>query len=193
GQLAAGDQLRDAREILVHHAILLHRRAYRPDRRVRYLQWLGSLERCEKVNRLRRRHGLDGQRVARVLHHLLQLVRGGHAHGNEVFFVSGGRNRIDRSGMRQHFVFTHQRGGGDLRHHEAGVHSRTRREKWRQAFAERGVYHALQPSLADAGQRAQSNGEKVEREGERLAVKIAARKNVALTIHRLRILHEHER
>ena len=37
GHLPAGDQFRDAREILVHHAIPVHRRTHRADRRVRLL------------------------------------------------------------------------------------------------------------------------------------------------------------
>ena len=57
-----------------------------------------------------------------------------HAHGNVIFFVARGRDRIDGRGMRQHFVLADQRGRGDLRHHESGVQSRARRKKRRQAL-----------------------------------------------------------
>ena len=42
GQLSAGNQLRDAREIAIHHAVLFHRRTQLADGRVRQLQWFGS-------------------------------------------------------------------------------------------------------------------------------------------------------
>ncbi len=94
--------------------------------------------------------------------------------------------------MRQHLVFADQGGGGHLRHHEAGVQAGAGSEKRGQTFAERGIHHALETPFADAGQRAQRNCEEVEGEGERLAVKVAARDHVAVSSFDLGF-HEDER
>src|ERR1700733_2186658 len=94
--------------------------------------------------------------------------------------------------MRQHFVFTDERSGGHLRHHESGIEACAGREKWRQTLAERGIHEAFQTALADAGECAQRDREKVEREGDGLAVKISAREHIAFAIDRFGIFHEDE-
>ena len=76
--------------------------------------------------------------------------------------------------MRQHFVFADQRCGGDLRHHESGIQPRAGSQKWRQTFVQSRVYQALQPALGDARQRAEGDAQKIQNEGQRLAMKISA-------------------
>ena len=83
------------------------------------------------------------------------------------------------AGCDEDLVFADQGGGGYLRHHEAGVQTRAGREKGRQVFVERGINEALQTTLGDAGQRAQCDGQKIERKGQGLAVEIAAGEDVA--------------
>ena len=59
-------------------------------------------------------------------------------------------------------------------HHESGVEAGARRQKWRQSFVERGIHQPLQAPLGDARQRAERDGQEIEREGQRLAVEVAA-------------------
>ena len=85
---------------------------------MRGLSALRGFQRCQEVDRLGNGHGFDGQHVARVFDNALQFVRRRHAHGNVVFLVARGRDRIHRRGMGQDFVLADQRGRCDLRHHE---------------------------------------------------------------------------
>src|SRR5712691_7447917 len=82
--------------------------------------------------------------------------------------------------MRQHFILADQGGGGDLRHHEAGVEPGASGEKRRQAFIQRWIDEALNPPLGNSGERAERDAKEVEHERDRLAMKISAREDVAV-------------
>ena len=53
--------------------------------------------------------------------------------------------------MRQHLVLADQRGRRHLRHHEAGVHTRVRRKKWRKPLVQVRVHESIDPTLAYTG------------------------------------------
>ena len=80
--------------------------------------------------------------------------------------------------MRQPFVLARQRRRRDLRHHEARIQTRARREKRRQAFVERGIDEPLDPPLGDSRESGQGDAEKVQSKCEGLAMKISAGENV---------------
>src|SRR5579884_1243555 len=82
--------------------------------------------------------------------------------------------------MGKHFVFADQRGSSDLRHHETRVQTRFVREKWRQAFVEGGIHEPFDPSFRNSSKSAQRNSQEIEREGDWLAMKIAAREHVGV-------------
>src|SRR4051812_32342263 len=92
--------------------------------------------------------------------------------------------------MRQHFVLADEGGSSDLRHHKSGVEARTRREKRWQPFAQRWINQAFESAFADAGQRAESNREKVQREGDWLAVKVSPGNDIGLCVFRFRTSDE---
>ena len=81
--------------------------------------------------------------------------------------------------MCQHFVLADQCGRGNLCHHESGIQTGSFGQKWRQAFAESGVYEAFESPLADACQRAQCNTEEIQSESQRFTMKVAAGNDVA--------------
>ena len=80
-----------------------------------------GLQGSAKVERLRDRHCLDRQNVARVVDHSQQLVCRRHPHRHEIFLVTRCGDRVDGSRMGPDFVLADEGGGGDLRHHETGV------------------------------------------------------------------------
>src|SRR5208282_5975033 len=82
--------------------------------------------------------------------------------------------------MRENLVFADQGGRGDLRHHEARIQARSRREEWRQTFAERGIHQSLDTPLADACKRTERNGQEIQSERQWFAVKVSSRNDVAL-------------
>ncbi len=104
------------------------------------------------------RHGFNRQDVARVFDDALQFVGRRHSHGDVIFLVAGGGDRIYGSGMGQHFVFANQGCRGDLRHHETGVQSCALGKKGRQALTEGGIHEAFDAALADTGQGAERDG-----------------------------------
>ena len=57
-------------------------------------------------------------------------------------------------------------------------------EEWRQFLVERGIHQAVDAPLGNAGERDQRDGQKIQLEGQRLAVEIAARED---------LLPEHQR
>src|SRR5579863_736894 len=83
--------------------------------------------------------------------------------------------------MREYFIFAYERRCRNLRHHESGVQPRAGREKRRQSFAECGIHQTFDAPFADARQRTESDGEEVEREGYRLAMKVSARDDFTST------------
>ena len=152
---------------------------HRPDRGMRGLSALRGFQWSQEVDGLGHGHGFNRQHVARVFDNALQLVRRRHAHGNVVFLVARGSDRIHRRGMRQHFVLADQRGRRDLRHHETGIQSCAVRQERRQSFAERGIHQTLDPAFADSRERAERDGQKIQSKRERFAVKISAGDYVA--------------
>ena len=94
-------------------------------------------------------------------------------HRDVILLVGGGRDRVDARGISALFVFGDQRRGGHLRHHEARVEARTRRQERRQA-GESGIN---QHSDAPLGERTDlTNRQRKNVGGERdgLGVEVAA-------------------
>ena len=58
------------------------------------LQAFRGLQRRQQIERLRRGHRLNRHCVPRILHNLLQLDRGPHAHRDEVFLIPRSRNGV---------------------------------------------------------------------------------------------------
>src|ERR1700727_3148697 len=172
--LSARDQCRDPSEIPVHDSVFIHRRTDRPDRRVRCLPAFRRFEWSEKIKSLGHCHGLDRQNVACIIDDSLQLGRSRHPHGDVVFLIARGCDRVDRCGMRQDLILADQRGSRDLRHHETGIQSGARRQKRWQAFAQCRIDQTLDPPFANASQCAERDCQKIQRKSQRLTVKVSA-------------------
>ena len=82
--------------------------------------------------------------------------------------------------MRQHLAFGRDGRGGDLRHHEARVHTGVAGEERREPLIEIGVYQPIDASFGYRGQIRHHNGEQVADHGHRLPVKIAAAQHLAV-------------
>lgn len=72
-------------------------------------------------------------------------------------------------------VLGHQRGGGDLGDHQAGVETEFLRQESRQAEGERRIDQQRDAALGDRADLANGDGDLVGGEGDRLGVEIAAR------------------
>ena len=142
-----------------------------------------ALERRAEVDALRRAHQLDRENVPHVAHDAPQLPRRAHRHRHDVFLVAVGRDRVDARRMRQHLALARERGGGDLRHHEAGVHAGVAREERRQPLVQVGMHEAVDAPLGDRREVRQRDREEVERHRHRLAVKVAAAQQLAVLEH----------
>ena len=70
--------------------------------------------------------------VLGVLDDRAELEGGGHAHGNVIFLAAGGRDVIDARGVGEDLGLVEQRGGGDVRDHEAGGEAGIVGEEWRE-------------------------------------------------------------
>ena len=95
-------------------------------------------------------------------------------------------DRVDARRMRKHLVFADERRGDVLRNHEAAVQTAVGGEKGRQAAGKRRVDEALDSPLGDVRQLCDRQCKCVERERERLAVKVSVRDENSL-------VDEHER
>ena len=62
-----------------------------------------------------------------------------------------------------------------MRDHEPGMHAAVFRQKCRKPVGQRGIHHALQPTLRHIGVLAERNPQKVHCKRNGLAVEIAAR------------------
>ena len=122
-----------------------------------------------------------GKNVARIRHHPQQLISCGHPHRDEVLLVAGSGNGIDRRGC-DHTLFSLTSAAAvacasmnpEFSPAPGGC------KKCRQPFVKLGIHQSLQPSLGDACQCTQRNRQEVEREGQRLAVKIASGQDLPL-------------
>src|SRR5437762_1940481 len=70
-----------------------------------------------------------------------------HRHRYDILFAAIRWNRVDAGRMRQDFAFARQGGGGNLRHHEAGIDSGVGREKGRQPLIEIGMDQPVDATL----------------------------------------------
>ena len=82
---------------------------------------------------------------------------------------------------RERFIFAGERGGGDLRDHEAGIEARFGREKRGKHAGER-IGHLLDAAFGDSAKRGDRNGHLIGGHGEGLAVKISAADDVAFAV-----------
>ena len=80
-----------------------------------------GLQRGEEFDALRGAEEFDGDGVAEIFEHAAEAAGSAHAHGDVVFLIAGSGNRIDGMWRGERFVFAGERGGGDLRDHEAGI------------------------------------------------------------------------
>jgi hypothetical protein len=74
--------------------------------------------------------------------------------------------------MREHLVLGHERRGDVLRDHEPGVEPALLHEERREPVRQRRIDEALDTTLGDARELGDGDREGVERERERLAVKV---------------------
>jgi hypothetical protein len=81
-----------------------------------------------------------------------------HAHADEILFIAAGGDGAGGCWMREHAIFRHQRGGGDLHHHESRFEAGVAGEERRQLFVERGIHQAIDAALGDPGQRGERDG-----------------------------------
>jgi hypothetical protein len=114
----------------------------------------------------------------RVAGHLQQLERRRHAHAHVVFLVARRGDRVDARRVAEDLVLGDQRGGRVLGDHVAVVEAAVRGEERRQLDSEAGQ-HAKGAALADAADLGEAHGRQVEGQGERLAVEVAGRDDVA--------------
>ena len=91
--------------------------------------------------------------------------------------------------MTQNFVLAHERRRRDLRDHEARVKTASRGQKRGEPRRKRGVHELLDAALADVRELRARDRRKVERERERLSVKIPAADQIRFGV----VAHEHAR
>ena len=116
--------------------------------------------------------------VLKILQHALEPARAAHAHRNVVFLIAAGGNGIDGVGSGERFIFAGERGGGDLRDHEAGIEAGLGSEKRRQQAGER-IGHLLDAAFGNSAESGDGNRDLIGGHGQRLAVKISAADDVA--------------
>ncbi len=122
---------------------------------------------------------------------LLEFERGQRSHGHVIFAIGRGRDRVHGCRMTQHLVLRHQRGSRDLRHHEPRLKTRLLCEKRWQPTRQTRVHQLLDSPLTDVGKLRHRHRGRVERERDRLAVKVTARDDLAA--ERVRFVHEDKR
>ena len=129
------------------------------------------------VERLRGGQEFDSQHVLDVVQHHKQLHGADRAHRDMVLLPQARRDRIDRGGVAEDFVFGDERGGGVLRDHKARVDAGLFHEQLRQAVV--AFEQEVGAALGDAGEFGQGQGGVVEHKGQRLPVEVAAAEDVA--------------
>ncbi len=168
--LHRGDAMRE-------YLVAFPRRAHRTQTRPCSLNSRARLERSEQIQRARARQGFDRQHGARVLHHLLQLQRRSHAHTDEVFLVPAGGDRSRRCRRCQDAILSHQRRRRHLDHHESRLEAGATGEEPRKILVERGVDQTVDTTLGNPGESGQRDRQVIERERQRLAMKISTGDN----------------
>ncbi len=116
---------------------------------------------------------LDGQDVGHVGDHGLQPACGEGGHGNMVFLVGAGGQRIHAGRVGQRLVFAGQGGGGHVGDHQAAVEAGIGRQEWRQA-RDTGVDHHGHAPLGDGADLGDRAGHRVAGQGHGLGVEVAA-------------------
>ena len=133
-----------------------------------------GFQRRVEIAALRRGKQLDADHGGGVLRHRKQPARGMRGHRHVILLIGGGRNRIHACRHGALTVLGNQCGGGDLRHHEPGIQPGLRRQECRQP-RQRGVDQHGDAAFGDRADLAQREGDDVGREGNRLAMEVAAR------------------
>ena len=131
-----------------------------------------------EVAALRGRQQLDADDVRGVLGHGEQAIGAMRRHRDVVLLVGRGRDRIDARRVGALLVLRDERGGGDLRQHEAGVQARLRGQEGGQAGERRIDQHGDAP-LGERADLAERQRQNVGGEGDRLGVEIAAGDDLA--------------
>ena len=127
-----------------------------------------------QVERLRRDEQLDRQDPLDVAGDRPRVAGRDRAHRDVVLLVGARRDRVDRRRMREDLVLGHQGGRGVLVDHHPGVDPRRGRQERRQPAVEPRVDEQRGPPLADRAELGERDLGEVEREGDRLAVEVAA-------------------
>ena len=82
--------------------------------------------------------------------------------------------------MGEDLALVDERGGDNLRHHEAGREAGVSGEKGGEAFVDVGVEQAVDAALANAGEIGEHDGRVVKGVGQRRAVEVAARQHLCV-------------
>ena len=131
-----------------------------------------------KVNALRGGEQFDTDDTSGVIHHAQQPARGMGCHADVIFLIRRGGNRVDAAGGGERLVLGNQRGRGDLRDHEAGVHAAVVDQKWRQPAHLR-VHEDGDAPLRQAPYLGNRQRKRVCGKCHRLGVKIAAGQDIS--------------
>ena len=106
--------------------------------------------------------------------------RSSHSHRDVIFLAGRSRQIINARRMGQDLGFVQERDRSDMRDHETGLHAGILRKERRQSFAQIRIRQAIDPAFADAHQIGHGDRRIIKRKGERRAVKISARKDIAV-------------
>ena len=107
-----------------------------------------------------------------------QPARRERRHADVILLVRRGRQRVDRSRMRERLVLRRERRRGHLRDHEAGIHAAVLDQKRRQARQVR-VHHQRGAALRQRADLGDREREVVRGERDGLGVEIAAGQDLA--------------
>src|SRR5205085_3329285 len=108
-----------------------------------------------------------------------QLQGRRHAHRDVILLAAVGRQVVHARRVRQHLALVQERDGDDLRDHVARLDARASGEEGRQPLVLVGVDEAVNPSLDDVAEVHERYARVVEGDGERRAVEVAARNDLA--------------
>jgi hypothetical protein len=81
--------------------------------------------------------------------------------------------------MRQHFAFVEQRHGGDMADHETAADAGMSGEEGGESLVEIGIDQAIDAALGNSGESGEGDRRRIERQGERRTMEIAAGEHVA--------------